>query len=107
MRILQFNKGHNVVYGDHEPIVGHRMEVTVLNDGLGRFVEGDPIITSPVKSITGNAENGCLTVKTNNTTYAFIPKDLYVGGTTTVELRLRSELFTKWLKLFDEPRSGN
>ena len=86
MRVLQFNEKHNVIYGEMEPVVGHRLEAVVLYDGLKRFKEGDPIITSPVESISGSSEAGCMTVNTRNTTYAFIPAALYVEGTTAVKL---------------------
>lgn len=95
MRTLQFNKGHNVIYGQMEPRPGFSLEATVLHDALGRFKEGDDIITSPVVSVSGNPERGCVTVKTRNTTYAFIPEALHVEGTVAVKLWTTEELAEK------------
>lgn len=95
MRTLQFNENHNIVSAHRTPVVGESMRAVVINDGLRRFQAGDPIITSPVVSVSGKEELGYLTAKTKNTTYVVIPDEFYGKGQLVVEILEKSDLEKK------------
>lgn len=95
MRTLQFNKNHNIVSSLRTPVVGERMNAMVINDGLKRFQLGDPIITSPVVSVSGKEELGYLTAKTMNTTYVVIPDEFYGKGQLLIEVLDKTDLEKK------------